>query len=227
MMNGPRSFLRGVRVAFAAGVMACVACATANLNEDDGVRLPERIDVDGGDASDLNDTSTLPPVDAFVPPPVDAATTPRVFLSSTTSAANFGGIAGADLACTNLAIGAGLIGKWAAWLSNQDGPHARDRITSAGPWKLVTGEIVAATKPELIGGVLQHAIDRDEKGNAVPASRVWTGTSPTGVYSTNDCDKWRNGGNGRVGDSTSKTATWTSAGVDDCDGQRHIYCFEL
>lgn len=208
--------------------LACAgACATANLDEDDGLGLPIREELDGGDAASTADRAEPPPRDSSTPPPPDASTTPRVFLSSTTSTANFGGIAGADLACTNLAIGAGLIGKWAAWLSNENGPHARDRVTSAGPWKLVTGQLVAATKAELIAGTLQSAIDRDEKGNPLPASRVWTGSGGDGRYLTNDCDKWRNGGNGRVGDSASKTSTWTSAGVDDCGSQRRIYCFEL
>jgi hypothetical protein len=215
-----------------AGTLAVlpVACATADLADDDGVTLPDRSEA-GDVAAPVIDSAVpdvaQPVVDASVP--VDSAVpkTPRAFVTSSTQNANFGGLAGGDLICTNLAIAAGLVGKWAAWLSIQNGPHAVNRITGAGPWKLVTGEVVAATKAQLVSGSLAHAIDHDEKGVAVVGGRAWTGTNASGVYETNDCDKWTNGSNGRVGDGTSITATWTSVGVDSCGQARRLYCFEL
>lgn len=208
-----------------------IACATADLGEEDGVKLPDR--AEGGDEAATFDAGaqdpdgSQPPLDSSVP--VDSATphTPRVFVSSTTRNANFGGLAGGDLICTNLAISAGLIGKWAAWLSVQGGPHASDRVTGVGPWSLVTGEVVATTKAQLVSGTLAHAIDHDEKGTLVPASRVWTGSGADGRYLTNNCDKWRTGTSGRVGDNSSTSTTWTTAGVDGCGQLRRLYCFEL
>lgn len=220
-------------LAFLAVLVGPLACATADLGEEDGVTLPNRADAGSAgdaaqpfDAAPEPDTST-PPQDAS--PPVDAAPShvPRVFASSTSSNSNFGGLAGGDLKCNSLATAAGLTGKWAAWLSVQNGPHAIDRITSAGPWSLVSGELVASTKAQLVSGALAHAIDHDEKGVLVPAGRVWTGTGTDGHYLTNDCDKWTNGNDGRSGDLTSKTGTWTTAAVEDCGQQRRIYCFEL
>jgi hypothetical protein len=226
MRPGPRIVL-GL-AALLAGLPG--ACATADLGEEDGVKLPDRSDagdeqlvVDGGGQADV----ALPPVDSSVPVDAAAPHAPRAFVTSTTHGGNFGGLAGADLTCTNLAIATGLIGKWAAWLSVQGGPHAATRVAGVGPWSLVTGEVVATTKAQLVSGTLAHAIDHDEKGTVVVGARVWTGSGTTGLYETNDCDKWTNGANGRVGDGASTTGTWTSAGVDGCGQLRRLYCFEL
>jgi hypothetical protein len=157
---------------------------------------------------------------------VDASASQLVFVSSSTSSAKYGGLAGADARCASLATKAGLAGTWVAWLSNGGGPHAIDRLTSAGPWRLVSGELVAQNKAELASG-LRHAIDRDERGMAVPPSRVWTGTGGNGRFLTNDCDKWSEGGNdGRCGETSAVDAKWTSVAVDSCDDQRRLYCFQ-
>lgn len=207
------------------------ACATPNLTEqEDPLQLPDR-----ADPPDPIDAAR-PPVDAerpdasLVDAPIDSADAApvglRVFVTSTSGNSNFGGVAGGDTICTNLAIAAKLGGTWAAWLSVENGPHASDRVTSTGPWRLVSGEMVALTKAELLSGTLRHAIDHDEKGIAVPATRAWTGTGPGGQYSTNDCDKWTNGTNGRVGATDALDANWTSTNVDDCGNSRRLYCFQ-
>jgi hypothetical protein len=211
------------------GACALEACATPDLDlGDDSVGLPGRVEPsDSGEAAERPD-SGLAEVDARA----DADAAPvglRVFVSSSLSAGNLGGLGAADVTCTNLATTAKLGGKWAAWLSDNGGagPHAIDRVTSAGPWRLVSGELVASTKAGLASGTLAHAIDHDEKGTAVPSSRVWTGTGPDGQFFAKDCDKWTTGTNGRVGVTSAVDATWTSADADDCSGQRRIYCFEL
>ena len=208
------------------------ACGDSEaLPDDDSLALPDREDLPPDSAVAKRDAE---PADTSVPDtaaPVDAADAApvglRVFVTSTTSNARFNGLAGADTICKNLASAAGLTGTWTAWLSNENGPSALARVTSTGPWRLRGGEIVAASKIALVSGTLAHAIDRDEKGALVPASRVWTGTGTNGQYQTNDCDKWTNGNNGRVGTSAGADATWTSVAVDDCDSARRLYCFEL
>jgi hypothetical protein len=228
------SVLRGRWVALAAcAVTLAGACATPALDEEPTPEVP-RPQPEGG---------TLPARDAGRPPApvadeagtadaasdVDAASSLRVFVSSTAVTGDLLGLAGGDAACNELAKAAALGGSWIAWLSNSGGPHAVDRLTSVGPWRLVTGEVVATTKAGLTAGSLMHAIDRDEKGVALAAaSRVWTGTGPDGRYATNDCSKWTGAGNndGRHGETSSTTSTWTSAGVDSCNNLRHLYCFE-
>lgn len=174
------------------------------------------------DAGGSRDASTDAPAEA------DARVGLRVFVTSTTQNARFGGLAGGDTICANVATAAGLGGAWVAWLSKQNGPHAVDRLTSDGPWHLVTGERVAANKLALTSGTLERAIDRDEKGAQVPANtHVWTGTGPNGRYLTNDCDAWTPGGNsGRHGNVSSSLGNWTSDGTDDCGSLRPLYCFE-
>jgi len=222
-----------------AGLMALGmgACKEASFPDDESLELPDRTDLPVTDSATTAETA-VPPRDSSVPDTVvvDAADAAppslRVFVTSSTSNANLGGRVGADNLCKNLATTAGLTGTWAAWLSNEDGlvNDAIDRVTSTGPWRLVTGnEVVATTKAQLISGTLAHAIDRDEKGVAVAVgSRVWTGTGANGKYSTNDCNKWGGGGsNGRVGVTSATNTTWTTVDIDDCGSLRRVYCFQL
>ena len=207
------------------------ACATPNLPPDEAViDVPDRaVPLGPGDGA----TTDADQPDTFVPDGgadgEGGVAGLKVFVSSSTAKGNLGGLAGGDALCTSLAKAAGLGGTWAAWLSIHDnGPHAIDRVTSAGPWRLVSGELVAASKTALASGTLQHAIDHDEKGVAVAAGRAWTGTGPDGKYSTNDCERWTPaGGIGRVGATDATGPTWTSLDKDDCGGLRHVFCFQL
>lgn len=216
-------------------VVVLAACATPNLPpEDEVIDVPDRGEpLTTGDAAklDASRADTFVPEDAGGDARGDGgATGPRVFVSSTTMTAGaINGLAGGDALCKSLATAAGITGSWAAWLSVHDnGPHAIDRVTGAGPWRLVSGELVATSKTTLASGTLLHAIDHDEKGVAVAPGRVWTGTGADGTYSTNDCERWSPaGGKGRVGATDAVDATWTTVNVDDCPNLRRIYCFQL
>lgn len=157
---------------------------------------------------------------------VDASRPFLVFVTSLTTPGNTGGLAGADIKCNDHARNAGLNGTWVAWLSAENGPHAIDRVTSAGPWHLRSGEMVAANKAGLMSGTLLHAIDHDEKGLAIAPGRVWTGSGTNGRYNSNDCDRWTNGNEGRVGNSGATNQGWTTSGVDNCNNSGRLYCFE-
>ena len=237
--GAPRHILRAVLgrvvsvvplvvLSFSAAVLGIASCAEANLPpEESETPLPDREAPNETDAATNPADTSTPDVQLDDAPQGDGSSALRVFVTSTTTNARFGGQAGGDARCKALADAASLGGTWMAWLSNKNGPHAVDRLTSAGPWHLVTGEMVAATKAELVSGTLRKAIDRDEKGAAVVGNGVWTGTGPDGKYLTNDCDQWTTGNDGRSGTADSTSATWTSAAVDDCDQLRHLYCFEL
>ena len=207
------------------------ACGSAQSPEEEsGLALPDRVDPeDSATLPDANAGDGAAPDTSVADARADASPRSlRVFVSSSATKGNLGGFIGADARCKALATTAGLGGNWAAWLSgNSGGPQAVDRVTSAGPWRLVGGEIIASTKTQLISGALLHAIDRDEKGAAVTAAGVWTGTGPNGQYLTNDCDKWTNGTSGRAGSTTAADASWTSKTVDACGTLYRIYCFEL
>jgi len=73
--------------------------------------------------------------------------------------ANYGGLAGADAYCQQMAVAAGRgAATWRAYLSTQ-GPgavNARDRI-GAGPWYNARGQMVAANLAELHGDTIELA----------------------------------------------------------------------
>ncbi len=92
--------------------------------------------------------------------------------------ANYGGLAGADAYCQQLAAAAGRgAAKWVAYLSTQ-GPgavNARDRIGN-GPWYNARGAMIAANQAELHGDTIEQArlgnrlnknSARTEKGDVV------------------------------------------------------------
>lgn len=130
------------------------------------------------------------------------------FVSSTGSkTANFGGLAGADKRCQDLAAAVGAGGKtWHAYLSTEtgspnDGPvHAKDRI-GKGPWYNAKGVMVAADLTTLHEAFGDYMIFLDEKGEPIngqwPGSPqpnehdILTGTQRDGtVLVGQTCDDW-------------------------------------
>jgi hypothetical protein len=155
-----------------------------------------------------------------------------VFVTSTTSNGNLGGLAGADTRCNQLAQAAGLGGTWVAWLSTGaaggGGVRAIDRVTSAGPWYLLDGQLAAAGKASLSSDQLAHGIDRNEKGAAVGVQGVWTGTR-AGAAFFGQCGGWvatTPGMPGTIGITDGVDQSWSSSNPDPCNATHHLYCFE-
>jgi hypothetical protein len=199
------------------------------------------LDADAGSDGDGSDGQTLPPYR-------------RVFITSQTHKANFGGLAAGDNICGGAASAAGLGGTWAAWLSIA-ATSASSRLEHASvPYQLLDGTIVAADWTELTSGSLRHPIDHDENDNVVsptppPYMTPYTGTAWTG---TNDdgtsagtaaytCDDWTYsismGSNlygglaginpyGEDGGATGKS--WTSGPDYNCSDAyaSSLYCIE-
>jgi len=166
---------------------------------------------------------------------------------------NFGGLAGADQRCQDLAAAVGEGAKtWRAYLSAFDPPtDARDRI-GPGPYYNAAGVMVAADDVEL------HAMDGDaalfltETGEMVngqwsgsPAPNehdIMTGSNPAGALDfEGTCDDWTSGnGNVKVGHSDGlgpnmnpnpPFSSWNSSHDGSCGnpgssgGAAKIYCF--
>jgi hypothetical protein len=150
-----------------------------------------------------------------------------VFVTSAQMAGNLGGVAGADQTCTMYAANAGLGGAWTAWVTTAASP-ASSRLTSAGPWYLVTGERVAATKSTLAGATtLDRAIDRDEHGVQRINSPVWTGVSSGGMGG--DCTNWTStfvSMSGATGDTQYASFSWQQFSSAACSTAHRLYCFE-
>jgi hypothetical protein len=120
--------------------------------------------------------------------------------------ANYGGLAGADAYCQQLAAAAGRgAAKWVAYLSTQ-GPgavNARDRIGN-GPWYNARGAMIAANQDELHGDTIERArlgnrinknSARTEKGDVVNGvgdmpnqHDILTGSTPDGRAYTDAAD---------------------------------------
>jgi hypothetical protein len=162
-----------------------------------------------------------------------AAASQRVFVSSTSSLGDLGGIAGADATCQQLAAAEGLGGVWGAWLSDAT-TDAIDRLYGEGPFVLVgTGAVVAATRAELTSGTLQSPIDRSEAG-VFTSGAVWTGTDSDGTRadSGNFCDGWSDATSasfGQTGSTSGTNSFWTNGNQVFCDVSSvpvRIFCFE-
>lgn len=164
-------------------------------------------------------------------------TAPRirhVFLSSTLFGANLGGLMGADAKCQALADGAGLGGRWMAWLSNAVASPAT-RFTRDGAFGLVRGYPVANSWDQLTSGGLRHAIDITESGarsgDAGVEVRVWTDTRPDGTLDDirYDCGDWTDelAAQSAIGLSTAQSESWTAWTRSFNGGiSAALYCFE-
>jgi hypothetical protein len=116
-----------------------------------------------------------------------------VFVTSTLTKGNFGGLAGGDAICGQRAHADGAIvpaGKYRAWLSTSTA-DAKDRLLDA-PYVLPNGASVAANLVALTDGGIDNPINVTEYGTFVTAGRlVWTGTSSGGSGKpVLLCDDW-------------------------------------
>lgn len=157
-----------------------------------------------------------------------------VFTTSTTYNGNLGGVAGADAKCAARATAAGLTGTFKAWISEgTSGGSLRPSSTFTNPnvpYKLVDGTVVADNWTDLVDGTLDNAISLNESGGGVGGS-VWTNTTTAGnQQGMNGCSTYWNEGNwgpqGRVGNPSSATSTWTSSSNLGCEMVARLYCFE-
>lgn len=152
------------------------------------------------------------------------------------SGGDFGGLAGADAFCAELAteVSAELGAKsWRAYLSTST-EAARDRI-GAGPWRNANGVIIATSVAQLHDPAQLDATwtqgDRglplDEQGNEVPtqplAHDIVTGSNADGTASgSGTCSDWtsqqgttRNGHSDRQGGGNDPTS-WSSSHDTGC-----------
>lgn len=231
---GRKTLLGGALGAVAAIAAACASYPSIE-DPDLATPLPPRTAATATTSAPTNDTPPPPPPqdsggtdDGGADGGADAGGPRRVFVSSALKTGNLGGVAGADALCNQLATAQGLGGTYRAWLSVAGAP-AIDRITSNGPFQLVTGEVVAANKAQLASGQLQRPLNKDEKGATPPAAedRVWTATNGQGQPAGPDCGQWTGAGSGRVGEAEHASSQWTSLVDEACGEVNRVYCIEL
>ncbi len=160
-----------------------------------------------------------------------------IFVTSTITKGNFGGVEAADAICNNLANQAGLTGYYMAWVSeldNQTAPVNRFTYKSIVPYYRVDGVIIAANWTELISGTLQERINVDELKRTDIRDKVWTNVKYIGTcYATdiqNTCNEWQSEsseiGPVGTGDTTYASSAWSMETLTDCDEWGRIYCFQ-
>ncbi|GAC1581609.1 MAG: hypothetical protein NVS3B20_12340 [Polyangiales bacterium] len=156
----------------------------------------------------------------------------RVFVSSGHFEGNLKKVAGTssgtaagDKLCGEAAMTAALGGSWKAWLSSTK-ERAIDRLVDVGPWVLLDGTEVFASKAA-IGKAPAVAINIDEFGKSADP-KVWTGTKAD-MSLGNECYDWTSSSIfsiGLYGSSTFASSGWTEAGGFGCGAQYSLYCFE-
>ena len=153
-----------------------------------------------------------------------------VFVTSQTVSATFGGIAGADQLCANLAKAANLPGRYQVWLSDSRTSPAARFSKSKIPYALVSGVVVANDWEDLIDGQLAAPINVDERGNLAVAEEVWTSTYANGTASIDHCSDWTSDdvamfANQGVTDRID--SGWTEIYLQFCDrASISLLCFE-
>ena len=150
----------------------------------------------------------------------------QVFVTNDSFDGDFGGLAGADLECTNAARRVGLGGDWVAWLSDAAGLGARNRIADS-QYILLDGTIIADNLNDLTDGMIRAPINVTETLAVVPGrGLVWTGTRGNGTTGTATCNSWTStDGIGNVGQTDQTDSLWTLAQDRDCGLTNRLYCF--
>lgn len=164
-----------------------------------------------------------------------------VFLTSVSGSGDLGSWAGAsgevgleagDAICRTAAEAGHLPdpGSFVAWLSSSS-TDARDRLTTAGPWKRLDAYTVANNLADLTDGSLDTTIHMNELGQYVNGTPdIATGTLGDGTASGLDCLGWTSG-DGSEDETVGRpnfagVPTWTEFQLNSsCNNTRRLYCF--
>lgn len=162
------------------------------------------------------------------PTPLPPGSYFRVFITSSTTKGNFGGLTQADNICQTRANTAGIGGTWKAWLSDSTTSASLRLHHATVPYKLVNGTIIANNWTDLTDGSIQNKINIDENGNAKSSTNyVLTGTNTDGSSTRKNCSSWTTTTSiATEGRSNSSSASWTNDGNYNCTYKDFLYCFE-
>jgi hypothetical protein len=222
---------------------ACAAFDDENRSpaQPDGDAAPDHRDPSDG-ATDAPSVDAGPDgalVDAEVDASDDggcpgaAACERYVFVTSTKYQGNLSGAAGADAKCNERAKASGVDAirdrKFVAWISAGLSSALERTVAGTAPYKLPNETVVAKSRQQLLQGGLDEPIDRDESGNPVDGTKVWTGTNTSGEIADDTCVNWGTSVASISGGTGSPTATglgWMSESTELCSTELRLYCFE-
>lgn len=230
-----------LRLAIAALLAGCGAYSAAESVRDAGA--PSDAAVDDAGASDASgaDSGALADADASSDASVGcsgAADCERVvFLTSATfDGTQLGGAAGADAKCTSAAAAIAAHSrvkgrKFRAWISDGMTKPAATFTQGTKPYVTPSGSIVAANWSGFASSSHMTAIDQTELDVAVVPTNanVWTGTTPSGNGTPDNCGGWTTVGaaaDGAIGLAGATDSHWTQDGKLTCNSSLRIYCIE-
>ncbi len=155
------------------------------------------------------------------------------FVTSTKRpASEYGGLAGADTICNDLAQAAGLPGQYAAWLSSRT-QDARDRLGSASGWIRTDGRPFSLSRGDLLSGQIIHPLNLDENG-AIRTVNIATNTKEDGTRrdgvsnSTGACEDWTGDSDvHEYGRSSETNRRWTQFDEGSCADDANLYCLGI
>lgn len=158
----------------------------------------------------------------------------RVFVTSTSSTGNLGGLIGADQICQNLADSTSLNGTWKAWLSDSV-TSVSNRFTHSSiyPYILVDETTkIADNWSNLTSATLAANINMTEAKTVDLKAKVWTNSNSDGTIVSTDpglvCDDWSNVKKTTAiyGKNNFTTSQWTNFDSVLCNKPMSLYCFE-
>ena len=181
----------------------------------------------GGSATDGGSDAGI---DAGVPVP-----NPRLFVTRgsfngdlQTSGRSTNPLVAGDTICNDAAADAGLGGVWRAMIAvGIDSPFTR--LNPGAPYRLVGSATQVFRTAMRLAQVPEVPINRNEFGQVVPVSPVWTATDRTGINNAVSCIDWNSAAASEPGSVgfTSDAGAWTGTDIRMCDSLARLYCFEF
>jgi len=167
--------------------------------------------------------------DAHTPPPPELAVV-RVFVTSTKTSGNMGGVSGADSICAARAAAGGLDGQWLAWVSAGAEPPAARFPHLDVPYERLDGVKIADNWDDLVDGTLDAPISVNELGGT-SVDVIWTNTATDGTRAdaSNTCNGFTSSNGGIstfYGLNNQTNNRWTQDTRQGCNYTAPIYCFE-
>jgi hypothetical protein len=190
-----------------------------------------------GDAADSTSDGAFDGVD----------TGPRtVFVTSSVHDGSLGGLLAGDAICRARAAAARLPGTYKVWLADASMSPASRMTRPAGPYQLVTGEVVARGWDDLVDGMILAKINRTENGLLVAGSgcmpagsichficeggEVWSNVDAGGKRrSVVDCNQWTSTtATGTAGSTGETDVAWTEGRCTSitCQSQLPLFCVQ-
>lgn len=157
-----------------------------------------------------------------------------VFVTSVRYPADFGGVAGAEAHCNDLArtsshplVRGRRFAAWVCATTVESWPSAR-LVKGTRRYVRPDGQRVADDWATLASPSHRGPIDLDETGTVVATGDVWTGCVEDGTATSASCGGWttpRNG-LGTIGSATSASASWSNTQDVLCTQLARLYCIE-